>query len=160
MVVISAVYAFYLGKEVMYVGSTKNLQRRLFKEHLNPKWKKHGPFGRWLHDGNLERVTMQILEQVHTKNKKVLVSREFHYKRTLPKQRFGKLDGLGLQSLDLQNEIRRDRALEKNKNNPEFKPRGPQNVPTTQKKKNIWPEDGNVTRSRRRKMAEPTNQRN
>ena len=142
MVLISAVYAFFHeNNEVLYVGSTNNLQRRLFKEHYNPHWNKHGPFGRWLHeDNNLERVTLKILERVKDEEndlQKALVTREFHYKRTLPKQKFGKLDGLGLQSPDLQLKIRRERTLEKNKDNSNFKPRGPQKPPTTQKQKEI-----------------------
>ena len=137
----ACVYAFFDEEHnPLYVGSTSDLQRRLFKEHFNAKYKKHGKFGRWLHDGNIDNVYYKTLERVEAEPEKMrekLRQREFHYKRSLPPQKFGQLDGVGLQSVDLQLKIRREKLKEKNKNNANFKPRGPQKIPVTQKQKEV-----------------------
>ena len=134
----SVVYIFYdENNKPLYIGSTIDFQRRLFKEHLNPKYKSHRPFGKWLHQGNIDKVSFRILEIVPDGKdlKKRLKMREFHYKTTLPRQRFGKLDGLQYQSLEYKLALRRKQRLEKNKDNPNFKPRGRKPPVTTQKHK-------------------------
>ena len=135
---LSVVYVFYDGDQPLYVGSTIDFERRLFKEHLNKNYKSHRPFGKWLHQGNLDRVSVRILEVVQGEGdelKEKLKRREFHYKTTLPRQKFGKLDGLRYQSLDYKLALRRKRVLEKNKDNKNFKPRGKKPPVTTQKHK-------------------------
>ena len=100
--------------EILYIGSTKNKHRRFDKEHRNPKYKGHADFGKWLHSGNLAKVRFDILETIEgLRGKKLtheLLRKEFLWKRKLAPQKFGKLDGLSRQPLEVRRAVRKERA--------------------------------------------------
>lgn len=112
----SVIYAVrYLDEaesEILYIGSTKNKHRRFDKEHRNPKYKGHADFGKWLHSGNLAKVRFDILETINGLHGKKLthelLRKEFIWKRKLTPQKFGKLDGLSRQPLDVRRAVRKE----------------------------------------------------
>ena len=114
----SVIYAVrYLDdaeSEILYIGSTKNKHRRFEKEHRNPKYKGHADFGKWLHSGNLAKVRFDILETIDGLRGKELahelLRKEFLWKRKLAPQKFGKLDGLNRQPIEVQRAARKEQA--------------------------------------------------
>ena len=93
--------------ETIYVGSSVNFDSR-WARHDNPKYNRHGPFGKWLHrDNNLQKIKVEFLETVKEWNgsrddlKKDIRRREFLWKERYP-ARFGKMDGLFMQPKQVQ----------------------------------------------------------
>ena len=143
------------------------MDRRWNKEHLNPHYKKHADFGRWLHENNMtDKVIFMVVQKVQGDRQEVLRN-EFLWKIKLH-PRFGILDGLKYQPVSVQMEIRRiqdnrrqamlyrnldhhkidaknKRLREKSKS---LKPRGPQ------KKHKFCPHREKINAERRRKHAE------
>jgi len=91
--------------EVLYIGSTIDLRNRE-RQHRNPDFKCHGPFGRWLHANNLAwKVRVVVLEPMQHEDreqlKKLLRRQEFVWKQRLS-SKFGQNDGLCQQPEEVQ----------------------------------------------------------
>jgi len=92
--------------ETIYVGSSVELLRR-WREHNNPNYNGHGPFGKWVHQNDLtEKIGIEILETVKNWKgsrddlKNELKRREFLWKKKYP-AKFGKMDGLFMQPYEV-----------------------------------------------------------
>ena len=103
-----SIYKVLFQDEVVYVGSSNNLHRRWKQQHLNPDYKNHRIFGKWIHENNLtselECVVIQTIDGKGAELKKKLLKAEFLWKRKL-NPRFGVLDGLKYQPIEVQREI-------------------------------------------------------
>ena len=131
---LSVIYKGEYNGELFYVGSTIDSRRRWKREHLNPEYKSHGDFGKYIHKhGIANQIVFSVLEKIENwkgtrgELKKELRRREFLWKNKLPKQKFGKLDGLNQQPREVQRKIKnaQDNASRKKREllDPEYRER-------------------------------------
>lgn len=111
---VSGVYsAALLGSdEILYVGSSVSVHRR-WSEHRNPNFANHGDFGKYIHKhGIVDKIIFTVLENFDNWNgtrvemMAELRRKEFLWKHALPKQIFGKNDGLCYQPIEVQRKIK------------------------------------------------------
>ena len=110
------VYRVFWKKDkskTIYVGSSCDFVRRWFKNHLDPKYSGHGPFGKWIHsEKKADEIDVEILEEIsdwsdtHEKLQHEIKRREFLWKSQFPAE-FGKMDGLYMQPKEVQREHKR-----------------------------------------------------